>query len=143
MMGEVLAATVKQMMPTVITMLSVLGCAKVMGYAGMISSISAFCIAVAGGLYPILAPWIGAVGAFVTGSGTSSGMLFGPIQSQAASALGVSDYWMVALTPWVSPPVRWSRRRRSRLASLPCTCAVRTPSSWAQCCPTPPACWSS
>ena len=97
MMGEVLAAAVKQMTPTVITMLSVLGCAKVMGYAGMISSISAFCIAVAGGLYPILAPWIGAVGAFVTGSGTSSGMLFGPIQSQAATALGVSDYWMVAL----------------------------------------------
>ena len=31
MMGEVLAATVKQMMPTEITMLSVLGCAKVMG----------------------------------------------------------------------------------------------------------------
>ena len=97
LMGEVLVTTVKQMMPTVITMLSVLGCAKVMGYAGMISSISAFCIAVAGGLYPILAPWIGAVGAFVTGSGTSSGMLFGPIQSQAATALGVSDYWMVAL----------------------------------------------
>lgn len=97
LMGEVLVTTVKQMMPTVITMLSVLGCAKVMGYAGMISSISAFCIAVAGGLYPILAPWIGAVGAFVTGSGTSSGMLFGPIQSQAAAALGVSDYWMVAL----------------------------------------------
>ena len=96
-MGEVLAATVKQMMPTVITMLSVLGCAKVMGYAGMISSISAFCIAVTGGLYPILAPWIGAVGAFVTGSGTSSGMLFGPIQIQAAQALGVSDYWMVSL----------------------------------------------
>lgn len=86
MMGEVLAATVKQMTPTVITMLSVLGCAKVMGYAGMISSISAFCIAVAGGLYPILAPWIGAVGAFVTGSGTSSGMLFGPIQSRCHCA---------------------------------------------------------
>lgn len=96
-MGEVFIATVKQMLPTVITMLSVLGCAKVMGYAGMISSISAFCIAVAGGLYPVLAPWIGAVGAFVTGSGTSSGMLFGPIQSQAAEALGVSPYWMVAL----------------------------------------------
>lgn len=96
-MGEVLGATVKQMLPTVITMLSVLGCAKVMGYAGMISSISAFCIAVAGGLYPLLAPWIGAVGAFVTGSGTSSGMLFGPIQAQAADALGVSPYWMVAL----------------------------------------------
>lgn len=96
-MGEVLKATVKQMMPTIITMLSVLACAKVMGYAGMISSISAFCIGVAGGAYPLIAPWIGAVGTFVTGSGTSSGMLFGPIQSQAAEALDINPYWMVAL----------------------------------------------
>lgn len=96
-MGQVLAATVKQMMPTVITMLSVLGCAKVMGYSGMISSISAFCIGVAGGLYPLIAPWIGAVGTFVTGSGTSSAMLFGPVQAQAAEALGRDPYWMVAL----------------------------------------------
>ena len=97
LMGEVLAATVKQMMPTVITMLSVLGCAKVMGYSGMISSISAFCIGVAGAAYPLIAPWIGAVGTFVTGSGTSSAMLFGPVQKQAADALGTDPYWMVAL----------------------------------------------
>lgn len=96
-MASVLVATVKQMAPTVITMLSVLGCAKVMGYSGMISDISAFCIAVAGGLFPVVAPWIGMVGAFVTGSGTSSGMLFGPIQQQAADALGCDAYWMVAL----------------------------------------------
>ena len=96
-MLEVLGATVKQMMPTVITMLSVLGCAKVMGYSGMISSISAFCIGVAGAAYPLIAPWIGAVGTFVTGSGTSSAMLFGPVQKQAADALGTDPYWMVAL----------------------------------------------
>lgn len=96
-MLSVLGATVKQMMPTVITMLSVLGCAKVMGYAGMISSISAFCIVAAGSLYPVIAPWIGMVGTFVTGSGTSSGLLFGAVQSQAADALGADPYWMVAL----------------------------------------------
>ena len=96
-MGEVLIATVKQMLPTVATMLAVLGCAKVMGYAGMISSISAFCIAVAGGFYPLLAPWIGAVGTFVTGSGTSSGMLFGQVQAQAAEALGADPVWTVGL----------------------------------------------
>ena len=96
-MLEALGATVKQMMPTVITMLSVLGCAKVMGYSGMISSISAFCIGVAGAAYPLIAPWIGAVGTFVTGSGTSSAMLFGPVQKQAADALGTDPYWMVAL----------------------------------------------
>lgn len=96
-MAEVLVATVRQMMPTVATMLSVLGCAKVMGYAGMISDISAFCIAVAGGLYPVLAPWIGMVGTFVTGSGTSSGMLFGQVQAEAAAALGMNEVWTVAL----------------------------------------------
>ncbi len=96
-MAEVLVATVRQMMPTVATMLSVLGCAKVMGYAGMISDISAFCIAVAGGLYPVLAPWIGMVGTFVTGSGTSSGMLFGQVQAEAATALGMNEAWTVAL----------------------------------------------
>lgn len=96
-MVEVLAATIRQMMPTVATMLSVLGCAKVMGYAGMISDISAFCIAVAGGLYPVLAPWIGMVGTFVTGSGTSSGMLFGQVQAEAAAALGMNEVWTVAL----------------------------------------------
>ena len=47
-MARVFAATVRQMMPTVVTMLAVLGCAKVMGYAGMISSISAFCIQMTG-----------------------------------------------------------------------------------------------
>ncbi|VWL91790.1 L-lactate permease [Collinsella intestinalis] len=90
-------ATVKQMMPTVITMLAVLGCAKVMGYAGMIGAVSSFCIAVTGSLFPLMAPVIGAVGAFVTGSGTSSGLLFGSVQLQAAEALGMDPYWIVAL----------------------------------------------
>ena len=96
-MGEVLWATVKQMTPTAITMLSVLGCAKVMGYAGMIGGISSFCIAVTGALFPLAAPVIGAVGAFVTGSGTSSGLLFGSVQQQAAEALALDPYWIVAL----------------------------------------------
>ncbi len=78
-------------------MLAVLGCAKVMGYAGMIGAVSSFCIAVTGSLFPLMAPVIGAVGAFVTGSGTSSGLLFGSVQLQAAEALGMDPYWIVAL----------------------------------------------
>ena len=96
-MLRTLQGTVRQMMPTVTTMLSVLGCAKVMGYAGMIGSISAFCIAALGSLYPLVAPWVGMVGTFVTGSGTSSGMLFGAVQAQAAEALAADPVWMVAL----------------------------------------------
>ncbi len=92
-----LIETVKQMTQTIITMLCVLGCAKVMGYSGMISSIAAFAISVTGSFYPIVAPWLGCLGTFVTGSGTSSGVLFGAVQSSAAETLQSNIYWMVGL----------------------------------------------
>lgn len=92
-----LKETLKQMKGTIITMLSVLGCAKIMGYSGMISDIAAFAIGVTGSFYPIFAPWLGALGTFVTGSGTNSGVLFGAVQKQAADTLGTDPYWMVAL----------------------------------------------
>ena len=94
---EVFIATLKQLVPTIITLVSVLGCAKVMGYSGMITSIASFVVAVTGPFYPIVAPWIGALGAFVTGSGTSSGVFFGAVQYSAAESLGSNPYWMVAL----------------------------------------------
>lgn len=89
--------TVLQMKETMITMIAVLACAKIMGYSGMIASIAAFAISAAGALYPIFAPWIGALGTFVTGSGTNSGVLFGAVQKSAADTLQIDPYWMVAL----------------------------------------------
>ena len=136
-----LAATVKQMMPTVITMLGA-GLRQGDGLCRHdFVDQRRFCIAVAGGLYPILAPWIGAVGAFVTGSGHVFGHAVWPHQSQAATALGVSDYWMVALNALgvaagktISADARdWSGcRPRARRGCQP----------WAPSCPTPLACWS-
>ena len=90
-------ATLKQMSETMITMLCVLGCAKIMGYSGMIASISSFAISVTGNFYPFFAPWIGCLGTFVTGSGTSSGVLFGAVQESAAQSLHADPYWIVAL----------------------------------------------
>ncbi len=94
---QIFKATFKQMSETMMTMLFVLACAKIMGYSGMISSISAFAIAATGQFYPLFAPWIGALGTFVTGSGTNSGVLFGAIQQNAANNLEIDSYWMVAL----------------------------------------------
>lgn len=94
---EVFVATLKQMSGSVYVMLSVLACAKIMIYSGMISDIAAFAIAVTGSFYPFFAPWLGALGTFVTGSGTSSGVLFGQVQMEAAEALHMDPYWMVAL----------------------------------------------
>lgn len=93
----VFVATLKQMSQTIITMLCVLGCAKIMGYAGMIASIASFAIAITGSFYPFFAPWIGCLGTFVTGSGTSSGVLFGAVQESAAQSLQAEPYWIVAL----------------------------------------------
>lgn len=89
--------TLKQMKETMITMISVLACAKIMGYAGMIASISTFAIGVTGNFYPLIAPWLGGLGTFVTGSGTNSGVLFGAVQKTAAETLSINPYWMVAL----------------------------------------------
>ncbi len=94
---SVFVDTLKQMMPTILTMCFVLACAKIMGYAGMITSISAFAIMVTGSFYPFFAPWLGALGTFVTGSGTSSGVLFGAVQMNASEALHLDPYWIVSL----------------------------------------------
>ena len=101
-MAKVLSDTLRQMSKTVVTMLAVLGCAKVMGCSGMISSIASFFVGTLGGLYPLVAPVLGALGTFVTGSGTSSEVLFGSVQQQAARSIGASEYWVVANSLGVS-----------------------------------------
>ncbi len=95
-MLKVLGATVKQMSKTIVTMLSVLACAKIMGYSGMITSIATFFVSTLGGFYPLVSPILGGLGTFVTGSGTSSSVLFGTVQQQAAGAIGANEYWLCA-----------------------------------------------
>ena len=95
-MARVFRDTCVQMSKTIVTMLGVLAVAKIMGYSGMIASIAAFFVGTLGGLYPIVAPLLGALGTFVTGSGTSSEVLFGNVQLQAANTLHVDPTWLVA-----------------------------------------------
>ena len=92
----VLLKTVKQMSKSAITIISIVALAKVMGYSGMIKSIADVLVNMAGGFYPIIAPVIGALGTFITGSDTSANVLFGQLQVQAANAIGVNEYWIAA-----------------------------------------------
>lgn len=95
-MGQVLWATLKQMSKTIITLVSILAAAKIMGYCGMTSDIAAFLVAVTGSFYPIVAPLIGSIGTFVTGSATSASVLFSGLQAETATALGMDATWLVA-----------------------------------------------
>ncbi|MDD6784694.1 MAG: L-lactate permease, partial [Eggerthellales bacterium] len=69
---------------------------KVMSYSGMVGDIATVLVAVAGAAYPLIAPVIGALGGFVTGSGTSTSVLFGGLQAQTAAQLGLSPSWIAA-----------------------------------------------
>ncbi|MDO5518012.1 MAG: L-lactate permease [Clostridium sp.] len=95
-MFDVLKATLKANWKTIVTICAVMATAKTMSYSGMISDIASFLVAVTGGAYPFISPLIGAIGAFVTGSGTSTSVLFGGLQVQTAENLGLSGAWMAA-----------------------------------------------
>jgi lactate permease len=49
-----------------------------------------------GGLFPLASPWIGALGAFVSGSNTNSNFLFAGLQLRTAELIGASLPWILA-----------------------------------------------
>jgi lactate permease len=95
-MLQVFCNTCKQMSKTALTILTIVALAKVMSYSGMIKDIAIVLVAITGGFYPIISPFIGAIGTFITGSDTSSNILFGELQVEAAKSLGVNPYWLAA-----------------------------------------------
>ena len=95
-MVKVLKDTVVQMWKTILTIISIMATAKIMGYSGMIRDIAYMYVTLTGSFYPFAAPIIGSLGTFVTGSGTSSSVLFGGLQAETARSLGLSETWLVA-----------------------------------------------
>lgn len=92
----VLGEVIKGIGKTAVTIASIVALAKVMGYAGMTSAIAVALVKLMGPVYPLIAPVIGALGTFVTGSDTSSNILFAKLQYSAAQTLGVNKTWVVA-----------------------------------------------
>lgn len=92
----ILSSTIKQIYKTILTFIAVVSTAKVISYSGMISEVSSVIVYVAGGIYPFIAPILGVMGGFVTGSGTSTAILLGSMQADAAKLLGVSTYSLAA-----------------------------------------------
>ena len=67
------------------TICLVLAVAKVMGAVGMTQCLADGLAAATGRWYPAVSPMVGALGGFVTGSGTSSNVLFGALQASMGS----------------------------------------------------------
>jgi lactate permease len=86
---RVLGRTIHDMRFPALTIASVLALAYVMNASGMTVCLGIWCTR-AGRAFPLISPVLGWIGVFLTGSDTSSNVLFGGLQKAAAEQLGIN-----------------------------------------------------
>ena len=97
-MFGVLGKTINGLKFTMVTIIAVIATAKVMGYSGMTGQIADTAVAATGTAYPAIGAFLGSVGTYITGSATSSCVLFGKLQVIACQAIGAPE----SVQAWVA-----------------------------------------
>lgn len=87
---RILLGTVQKVMGSSVSIASMVAMAVIMENTGMTDLLARFLAEVMGRLFPAVAPWIGALGAFMTGSNTNSNVVFGALQLRTSELLGYS-----------------------------------------------------
>lgn len=85
-LAKLLLTTLRTYALALVTICLVLALAKVMGHAGMTRTLASALVAMTGRGYAAVASVVGSLGGFVTGSGTSSNVLFGALQASAGAS---------------------------------------------------------
>ncbi|HAN6483424.1 TPA: L-lactate permease, partial [Escherichia coli] len=85
-----------QLKNSIVAIMAIVALATVMDLSGIIATLAQSIVDLTGGSYVFLAPVIGALGTFVTGSDTNSNILFGKLQTIAASKLNIDPNWLAA-----------------------------------------------
>ena len=86
----ILQGTVRGVMKSSLSIATMVAMALVMAHAGMTDRISLGLAESVGSLFPVISPWIGAVGAFITGSNTNANVIFSLLQLRTAEMLKFS-----------------------------------------------------
>jgi lactate permease len=87
---RILSDTLVRVIPSSVSILSMISMALIMEHTGMTETLARALAVGTGSLFPLFSPWIGAIGAFMTGSNTNSNVVFGALQMQTAKLLGFS-----------------------------------------------------
>ncbi len=87
--GRILRQTGALLLPASAGILSMIAMAQVMQLSGMIGQLAVGLAAGAGAAFPLASGWLGALGAFVSGSNTNSNVVFGMLQRRTAELLGL------------------------------------------------------
>ncbi|MGG3693988.1 L-lactate permease [Heyndrickxia ginsengihumi] len=91
----VLGETLKELTFPVLTIIFVVAFAYVMNASGMITTL-ALALAKTGSFFPFFSPILGWLGVFITGSDTSSNVLFGALQQVSAQSVGMNPILALA-----------------------------------------------
>ena len=92
----VLAESYSRASSSVLTVFLLMILASLMNDSGMVYTFARGMADFTGAFFPIISPIIGILGAFLTGSNTSSNVLFGAFQIDAASLLDYSRYMIAS-----------------------------------------------
>jgi lactate permease len=88
--ARVFVKTLGQMKTALVTLASVIGIAYVANYSGMSYTLALAFAHYTGRWFPAFSPVIGWLGVFLTGSVTSSAVLFGKLQQATAMQIGIN-----------------------------------------------------
>ena len=88
MLLTAISTTLRQLVPVTIALLAMLLLARLMVRSGMTEALAAAAAGSTASAWPVLAPLVGVLGTFVTGSGTASNVLFTDLQVATAEKLG-------------------------------------------------------
>ena len=86
----ILSKTIKSGVPTSLGIVSMVGFAMIMDHCQMIYILAEGISNIFGSFYPLISPWIGLLGAFMTGSNTNSNVIFTALQQGTAQLSGLS-----------------------------------------------------
>lgn len=97
--------TLKQILPATVAMVFAVAMAQIMMHSGnnplqlegMLPSLATASLHLFSGAFPLISPWIGVLGSFLSGSNTVSNILFSGYQYEVAGNLNLSRTIMVAL----------------------------------------------
>ena len=86
--GRILTGTVRRVMSSSVGIASMVAMAVIMQHTGMTETLARGLAEGVGSFFPLVSPWIGALGAFMTGSNTNSNVVFAALQMRTAQLLG-------------------------------------------------------
>ena len=89
-LGAIVRRTVQGSRKSTISIIALVAMAVTMQHAGMTQLLATAMSSATGRYFPLVSPFIGALGAFMTGSNTNSNVVFASLQQTTAVALGLS-----------------------------------------------------